>query len=92
MVWATAIFSEIFGVVSSVTLEKVLTSVLPSSSLLLVRWSVASTRMLRTIVSDTLSGGPLPPPGTVWVSTRSTRSRNGRWTFSRGVGCSKPST
>ena len=39
-----------------------------------VRWSVASTRRLRMIVSETLSGGPSPPPATVWVSTRSTRS------------------
>ena len=71
---ATAIFSAIFGVTSKVTLAKVLTSVLPSSSLSVMRWSVASTRMLRTIVSETLSGGPSPPPSTCWVSTRSTWS------------------
>ena len=46
---ATAIFSAIRGVASSVTVEKVWTSVLPSSSLLSMRWSVASTRTLRTI-------------------------------------------
>ena len=40
-------------------MAKVLTSVLPSASLLSMRWSVASTRRLRTIVSETLSGGAI---------------------------------
>jgi hypothetical protein len=38
--------------------------VLPSSFLSVTRWSVASTRTLRMIVSDTLSAGPSPPPST----------------------------
>ena len=54
--------------------NKVCTTGLPSSPTASVRWSVASTRRLRRIVSETLSGAPSPPPATLCVSTRSTRS------------------
>ena len=74
MVCATAIFSAILGVASKVIVETVWATWLPASSRAFRRWSTASTRMLRTIVSEARSGGPSPPPSTSWVRTRSTRS------------------
>jgi hypothetical protein len=48
---------------SSVTVAIGEATWLPASSRALIRWSVASTRMLRMIVSETLSGAPSPAPG-----------------------------
>ena len=62
IVCATAIFSAILGVASNVTVATVWATWLPLSSRALRRWSTASTRMLRTIVSEARSGGPSPPP------------------------------
>ena len=74
MDWATVIFSAMRGVASTVTNLYSVTTVLPlSSEFGATRWSVASTRKLRTMVSDTFRGGPLLAL-TFCVRTRSTRS------------------